>query len=194
MSGGQVGQLGFLTQAGGSIRYDKQKRVYVPDRVPDGVRVAVEPVGSSDAIPAKCASASGKQFVCYCEDVTTKDVHQSIEEGFSSLELSKRYTTVTMGPCQGRMCHRNSGLLMAAELGHRPRRPAGRRHHRPAAAQPHQLLAARRPRLRAGQAHDDASLARRARRPDALGRRLEAAVRLRHRPTTRPPPCTSRWA
>ncbi len=117
MSGGQVGQLGFLTQAGGSIRYDKQKRVYVPDRVPDGLKIAVEPVGSSDAIPAKAANASGKQFVCYCEDVTTKDVHQSIEEGFSSLELSKRYTTVTMGPCQGRMCHRNSGLLMAAELG-----------------------------------------------------------------------------
>jgi sarcosine oxidase subunit alpha len=49
--------------------------------------------------------------------VTTKDVHQSVAEGFASLELSKRYTTVTMGPCQGRMCHRNSGLLMARELG-----------------------------------------------------------------------------
>ena len=37
----------------------------------------------------------------------------SLDEGFSSLELSKRYTTVTMGPCQGRMCHRNSGLVIA---------------------------------------------------------------------------------
>ncbi len=117
MSGGQVGQLGFLTQAGGSIKYDKQKRVYVPDRIPEGVRVEVDPVGSTEAIPAKCGSASGKQFVCYCEDVTTKDVHQSVQEGFASLELSKRYTTVTMGPCQGRMCHRNSGLLIASELG-----------------------------------------------------------------------------
>ena len=49
--------------------------------------------------------------------MTTKDVHLSVEEGFASLELSKRYTTVTMGPCQGTMCHRNSGLVMARELG-----------------------------------------------------------------------------
>ena len=44
-------------------------------------------------------------------------MHLSVSEGFASLELSKRYTTVTMGPCQGKMCHRNSGLLMARELG-----------------------------------------------------------------------------
>jgi sarcosine oxidase subunit alpha len=44
-------------------------------------------------------------------------MHQSVEEGFTSLELSKRYTTVTMGPCQGKMCHRNSALVMADELG-----------------------------------------------------------------------------
>ena len=79
------------------------------------------------------------------------------------------------------MCHRNSGLVIAARAGHRPRRPAGRRDHRPAAAQPDQLLAAGRPRLRAGQAHLHAPLARRARRQDAVGRRLEAALRLRLR-------------
>ena len=46
----------------------------------------------------------GKCFACLCEDVTAKDIASSIEEGFDSIELSKRYTTVTMGPCQGRMC------------------------------------------------------------------------------------------
>ncbi len=180
MSGGRVGQLGFLTQAGGSIKYDRERRVYVPDRVPEGVRVEVDPVGTTEAIPAKCGSAKGKQFVCFCEDVTTKDVGQSIQEGFASLELSKRYTTVTMGPCQGRMCHRNSGLLMAAELGIDPDAPAGRCDHRAAAAPPHQLLDSGRARLRAGQAHRDPPLARRARRKDAVGRRLEARLRLRH--------------
>jgi sarcosine oxidase, subunit alpha len=117
MSGGTVAQWGLLVQAGGSVRYDRARRAYVPDRVPDGVRVAGEAVGTERAVPAQAEGARGTQFVCYCEDVTTKDVHLSVSEGFASLELSKRYTTVTMGPCQGKMCHRNSGLLMARELG-----------------------------------------------------------------------------
>ena len=117
MSGGSVMPHGLLTQAGGSIRYDRASRSYLPDRLPAGVRVAGAPAPSAAAVPARCASAKGKQFVCFCEDVTTKDIHLSVEEGFQSLELSKRYTTVTMGPCQGKMCHRNSGLVMADELG-----------------------------------------------------------------------------
>ena len=30
---------------------------------------------------------------------------RAIGEGFDSIELAKRYTTVTMGPCQGKLCH-----------------------------------------------------------------------------------------
>ena len=30
---------------------------------------------------------------------------RAVAEGFDSIELAKRYTTVTMGPCQGRLCH-----------------------------------------------------------------------------------------
>ena len=36
------------------------------------------------------------------EDVTAKDVDLAVAEGYDSIELSKRYTTVTMGPSQGR--------------------------------------------------------------------------------------------
>src|SRR6185312_2681170 len=117
MSGGTVAQYGTLVQSGGSIRYDAERRIYVPDNVPEGVRVAGEPVGTTSAVPACASGGKGKQFVCYCEDVTTKDVNLSGEDGLASPELSKRYTTVTMGLCQGKMCHRNSGLVMARELG-----------------------------------------------------------------------------
>lgn len=48
---------------------------------------------------------SNKQFVCFCEDVTRKNIKQSIIEGYDSMELLKRYSTVSMGPCQGRMCN-----------------------------------------------------------------------------------------
>ena len=44
-------------------------------------------------------------YVCICEDVSVQDVRNAVTEGFSSTELLKRYTTITMGPCQGRMCH-----------------------------------------------------------------------------------------
>ncbi|HVD10006.1 MAG TPA: glycine cleavage T C-terminal barrel domain-containing protein, partial [Gaiellaceae bacterium] len=39
----------------------------------------------------------------------------AIAEGFDSIELAKRYTTVTMGPCQGKLCHLPSIRLYARE-------------------------------------------------------------------------------
>jgi sarcosine oxidase subunit alpha len=73
------------------------------------VRVAVP--------PATAGGDRGKCFACFCEDVTAKDIKASIAEGYDSIELSKRYTTVTMGPCQGRMCQLTSVRIMGAETG-----------------------------------------------------------------------------
>ncbi len=72
------------------------------------------------AIPAAGARSGGakeKCFACLCEDVTAKDLTYSIDEGFDSLELLKRYTTVTMGPCQGRMCQLAVINKMAEDTG-----------------------------------------------------------------------------
>jgi sarcosine oxidase subunit alpha len=71
-----------------------------------------------EAVPPPVAGADrGKCFACICEDVTAKDIHLSVEEGYDSIELSKRYTTTTMGPCQGRMCQMPAVRLMAQETG-----------------------------------------------------------------------------
>ncbi len=59
------------------------------------------------------ASGHKKQFICFCEDVTSEDIETSITEGYDSLELLKRYSTVTMGPCQGKMCALNAIHLCA---------------------------------------------------------------------------------
>ncbi len=68
--------------------------------------------------PAEAVDGSrGKAFTCFCEDVSAKDIHKSVKEGYDSIELCKRYTTVTMGPCQGRMCQLSSIRLMARETG-----------------------------------------------------------------------------
>jgi sarcosine oxidase subunit alpha len=67
--------------------------------------------------PPLAGEGKGKCFACLCEDVTAKDIHLSVEEGYDSIELSKRYTTTTMGPCQGRMCQLPAVRLMAHETG-----------------------------------------------------------------------------
>ena len=69
------------------------------------------------AAPAVTVTGRGKCFACLCEDVTSKDIAYAIDEGYDSIELAKRYTTVTMGPCQGRMCQLPSVRQMAAETG-----------------------------------------------------------------------------
>jgi sarcosine oxidase subunit alpha len=56
------------------------------------------------AVPLS-VQAGKHDFVCLCEDVTRKDIKQSIDEGYDSMELLKRYSTVSMGPCQGKMCN-----------------------------------------------------------------------------------------
>jgi sarcosine oxidase subunit alpha len=67
--------------------------------------------------PAVTSARRDKCFACLCEDVTAKDIKLSVEEGYDSIELSKRYTTTTMGPCQGRMCQLPAVRLMAKETG-----------------------------------------------------------------------------
>jgi sarcosine oxidase subunit alpha len=71
--------------------------------------------GATAVPPASFNGSGGKCFVCVCEDVTDKDVKRAIAEGFDSIELAKRYTTVTMGPCQGRLCHLAAIRLHARE-------------------------------------------------------------------------------
>jgi sarcosine oxidase subunit alpha len=78
---------------------------------------ADEPADEVVVAPPVAGAGRGKCFACFCEDVTSKDIGLAIDEGYDSIELSKRYTTVTMGPCQGRMCQLQSVRLMAQHNG-----------------------------------------------------------------------------
>lgn len=66
---------------------------------------------------AAISSAGRKKFVCPCEDVTLKDIDQAVREGFDHIETLKRYSTVTMGPCQGTMCAMNAVAACAHATG-----------------------------------------------------------------------------
>jgi sarcosine oxidase subunit alpha len=68
-------------------------------------------------VETRDATENGKRFVCFCEDVTDKDIAQAIAEGFDNIETLKRYTTVNMGPCQGKMCGLAAATLCARLTG-----------------------------------------------------------------------------
>ena len=56
-------------------------------------------------------------MVDLAEDVSVKDLRAAVAEGYDSLELAKRYTTVTMGPTQGRLEAVNAIAVVAAATG-----------------------------------------------------------------------------
>jgi sarcosine oxidase subunit alpha len=98
-----VGSLGFAVAAAADIE----------------ARLAALDVPASVATPPPHATdgGRGKSFVDLDEDVTVKDIKHANVEGFDSLELSKRYTTVTMGPSQGRFSQIPAARVLAAETG-----------------------------------------------------------------------------
>lgn len=62
--------------------------------------------------------------VCLCEDVGVHELEQAWQEGWTNSEILKRYTTATMGPCQGAMCGRH---LACFARGHGAEPAAGAR-------------------------------------------------------------------
>jgi sarcosine oxidase subunit alpha len=118
-SAGPQPAYSLLAQAGATIAYDSSRGIFVPTELPAGVEAVGRVSGQLGDVARPRASYAGTGrepcFVCICEDVAEKDLKRALAEGFDSIELAKRYTTVTMGPCQGRLCHLPSIRLYARE-------------------------------------------------------------------------------
>jgi sarcosine oxidase subunit alpha len=56
-------------------------------------------------------------YICPCEDVSLHDLDRAWAEGWRSSEVLKRYTTATMGPCQGALCSRHLAAFCARAEG-----------------------------------------------------------------------------
>lgn len=59
----------------------------------------------------------GKNFVDFDEDLQVKDLENAAQEGFDSSELLKRYSTVGMGPSQGKHSNMNALRILARYRG-----------------------------------------------------------------------------
>jgi sarcosine oxidase subunit alpha len=120
-AGLSVPAASLIPQLGGELRFDETMQSFVPANLPVHVRVSGAVTGSSGTatgLPPACRNVPGKQFACTCMDVTKKEMEQAVLEGFDDIELLKRYTALSMGPCQGRACLFGS-IRLAAKLNER---------------------------------------------------------------------------
>jgi sarcosine oxidase, subunit alpha len=147
--GHRVPDAGLLTQAGGRLKWDSARGAFIPvDLPPDVTAIGGVTEGSAaeSGLDPSQISSGKRTFVCLCSDVSSKDLQDAICEGFDHIEMLKRYTTATMGPCQGRMCQLSAISVCAHrtdrsidEVGTTTARPpnpsvtlgalAGARHH-----------------------------------------------------------------
>jgi sarcosine oxidase subunit alpha len=63
------------------------------------------------------AHPNGKNFVDFDEDIQIKDFENAAQEGFDNIELMKRFTTVGMGPSQGKHSNMNAIRILAKIRG-----------------------------------------------------------------------------
>jgi sarcosine oxidase, subunit alpha len=84
----------------------------LPDAESSGSRAAIGAATQQHEVPLPTKPRAG--IVCLCEDVGVEDLEQAWFEGFRSTEIIKRYTTATMGPCRGSLCHRHVRAFVQA--------------------------------------------------------------------------------
>ncbi|MDE0382726.1 MAG: aminomethyltransferase [Defluviicoccus sp.] len=68
------------------------------------------------------AHPRGKEFVDLDEDLEIRDLRDAVDEGYAGAELMKRYSTVGMGPSQGRYSAVNALRIAAEATGREPSR------------------------------------------------------------------------
>lgn len=75
-------------------------------------------VGTSPSHPYPMVPhPKGKNFVDFDEDIQIKDFENAAKEGFDNIELMKRFTTVGMGPSQGKHSNMNAIRILAKIRG-----------------------------------------------------------------------------
>ena len=61
--------------------------------------------------------SKGKEFADLDEDIQVRDLFNSVQEGFDSAELLKRYSTLGMGPSQGKHSNVNGARILMQARG-----------------------------------------------------------------------------
>ncbi len=62
-------------------------------------------------------SGKGKEFIDFDEDLTIKDIVNSVKDGYDDIQLVKRYSTAGLGPSQGRHANLNTIRIVGHVTG-----------------------------------------------------------------------------
>jgi len=85
--------------------------VVLPGCTPEEAEASGRRAGAGEpdapSYPVSWPAMEPDGYVCICEDVGVHELEVSWDEGWTSSEILKRYTTATMGPCQGALCGRH---------------------------------------------------------------------------------------
>jgi sarcosine oxidase subunit alpha len=110
ISVGTAPAIALAAHAGAAIEYDGANAQHLARSLPAHIRLAGSAAGGAEAshpFPI-VAHPKGKEFVDFDEDITVADITDSIGAGFDDIQLLKRYSTIGMGPSQGRHSNVNS--------------------------------------------------------------------------------------
>lgn len=76
----------------------------IEDAIESGRRAGAGESQAEHGDPPPWPALGEDGYVCVCEDVGVHELEAAWAEGWTSTEILKRYTTATMGPCQGALC------------------------------------------------------------------------------------------
>ena len=125
MAGGWTPSVHLWSHSKGSLAWRDDLGAYVPDQPNEKVRCVGACSGKwnfgsglvTDSLPTPRDPARIKAFVDFQNDVTAKDIHLAVREGFKSIEHIKRYTTTGMATDQGKTSNLNGLQIASAALG-----------------------------------------------------------------------------
>ena len=92
--------------AGGRLAYDPHRAAFAVVGVPRGLALAGGVATCSNDGDGTCPifpHPRGKEFVDLDEDLQIRDIRHTLRSGYDHVQLVKRYSTVGMGPSQGRL-------------------------------------------------------------------------------------------
>jgi sarcosine oxidase, subunit alpha len=113
IAGPRVPEASLLTQAGAKLSWDESADNYGVSDLPSGVEWCPDEYAQSPQSPP-LPSLAEHEFTCTCHDVTSRELQDAIDAGFTHIETLKRVTKAMKGNCQSRMC----ALATAAHCAH----------------------------------------------------------------------------
>lgn len=125
MAGGWTPSVHLWSHSKGSLAWRDDLGAYVPDKPNENVRCVGACSGQwdfgqgvvIDQLPTNRHLHRIKAFVDFQNDVTAKDIHLAVREGFRSIEHIKRYTTNGMATDQGKTSNLNGLQIASQALG-----------------------------------------------------------------------------